>query len=126
MNREIKFRAWDGHEMWTNFRLNADGTFVHESITGVATGVNRNGNAVLMQFTGLHDKNGVEIYQKDCLADQSFVDWCERCVGWRPFWQDEDAVHCHDCDGDYTWGDLMEASDFYVIGNICENPEIEQ
>jgi len=63
MNREIKFRAWNGNNMvdlysTTKFALvtdlNIDGLFIpfHKDYT-------------LMQFTGLKDKNGKEIYESD-------------------------------------------------------------
>lgn len=90
MNRVIKFRAWNGHKMVdlktiTPLALaegfNMDGLFLPFS-----------DDFILMQFTGLHDKNGVEIYDGDtditgieirwdevaaafiCVRDGNFVD----------------------------------------------------
>ena len=60
--RELKFRAWDGCKMRSDFTMHSDGQIIMRS------SVNAIGfDPVLMQFTGLTDAEGVGIYEGDVL-----------------------------------------------------------
>lgn len=61
MTREIKFRAWcKKNKVWQKrFNVTQDGNF------SIGNGANYSEKIILMQYTGLHDKNGVEIYDGD-------------------------------------------------------------
>jgi uncharacterized phage protein (TIGR01671 family) len=65
--REIKFRAWDEYDnkMYKKQAVDEDGYAV--DINGDEAYSNEPGR-VLMQYTGLKDKNGVEIYEGDILG----------------------------------------------------------
>jgi uncharacterized phage protein (TIGR01671 family) len=87
----------------------------------------RQSECEIMQSTGLHDKNGEEVYEDDIVAENfenemgSFqpgtgrIVWCKDCVAFhvRTNDQPDDAVE------GYSLG-----SDCEVIGNIYENPEL--
>jgi uncharacterized phage protein (TIGR01671 family) len=69
MSREIKFRFWDGHSMQSdNSGWNED-LGINEMFNALETFGN-----IPMQFTGLKDKNGKEIYEGDIyLAERGWM-----------------------------------------------------
>jgi uncharacterized phage protein (TIGR01671 family) len=127
--REIKFRAWDvwgkkiidWREIYDNKPFNYD---FHMGVTG---------NLIPLQYTGLKDKNRVEIYEGDIIGDKkswSIVIWCDKCIGWQYAWYDFDLGEkiCHMCKGDFditeTFENGISCDDEKVIGNIYETPEL--
>lgn len=136
MNREIKFRVYD-EDLKKMRYLNSSHDFIcfdekgngcyHNMQTGLGEWFSD-----LMQYTGLKDKNGVEIYEGDICKgneisdkDDLFVlkygkyktsDWKEKYIsntyqyGWyAEFIKNKDQVH------------LVTPNGIEVIGNIYEN-----
>ena len=114
--REIKFRAWDiSRKRWLdvgNFHVSPSG---HVLCTNGGFGYEavHETKVVLMQFTGLKDKNGKEIYEGDI----------SRAPGFKQLHVVESKEQAyeygtaHGYDG--WWLDNGE-----VIGNVHENPEL--
>jgi len=104
--REIKFRAWDiaNEEMLTVDILqliDPDG----EPWVGFTTESGGNGviplcKTVLMQFTGLLDRHGKEIYEGDILKWSSF----RQTIRW----------------GHSNWRGIENAKKAEIVGNIYE------
>lgn len=119
MPRAIKFRAWDVDTkiMFAPFNL-LDFIVSNELTQNKLCPVSiYDDEQSLMQFTGLHDKNGKEIYEGDIVRATDGAGLCEvkfdsGCF-WR-VWLERDAK-----------GFLMNSLDeFEVIGNIYENKEL--
>jgi uncharacterized phage protein (TIGR01671 family) len=113
--RPIKFRAWHKKQkrMVSVFHLHqsSEGIFeVYESINGVE-GIYGINEIELMQYTGLHDKNGKEIYEGD------IVRWANE--NWT-------IIFREDRYGAYRKNEMLIDwwEEFEVIGNIYENPEL--
>lgn len=121
--REIKFRAWDriDNEMnYDNFDLP-----IMEFNEGIRD--MQEERYELMQFTGLHDKNGKEIYEGDIVRLCSQYETDDPVDSMHKIYFKNGSFRCcfHDmilnekvCTGkEGNWN--ME-----VIGNIYENPEL--
>lgn len=123
MNRTIKFRAWD--VFYKKFLYGDYSTIANnmdEFWTIVKGGENSGREVPLMQFTGLLDKNGKEIYEGDVVKDA----W-----GAVKEVKIEEIFHAsyEDTFAGYGFGfDTHGIEDFKekveVIGNIYENPEL--
>ena len=104
--REIKFRAWDKETAsWTT-----PGSLAVEpdfSLKGLG------GDIVLMQFTGLKDKNGKEVYEGDIITDAHGV---KLAIGFHDggFW-------CVYPNGTKI---LPYQGTTEIVGNIYESPEL--
>ena len=116
--RPIKFRAWDKKEnrmMKPDVRWLIDPTdgSIYNSIKD-----DYESDWVLMQFTGLHDKNGKPIFENDIVKHHyhnqvCLVQWSESRSqfelefgeDWYPLWP-------------------IDSEHFEVLGNIYENPEL--
>ena len=124
MKREIKFRAWDGKNMIpvTNLILTKEKTIACGNLQDETWKQTRIIENNLMQFTGLKDKNGKEIYEGDILKaiDVLLTVW----------YNDEtasfDVLHYGDETGDTeSLYSIVEAEiPIEIIGNIYENPEL--
>ena len=65
MNREIKFRAWDESQKYMAYQGTPD-------LETIQSFIHHFGDKVLMQFTGLIDKNGKEVYEGDIIKGKTF------------------------------------------------------
>ncbi|PEW95864.1 hypothetical protein CN446_14915 [Bacillus cereus] len=120
--REIKFRAWvlrdwalDG--LMENM-MDYDVESFHDPLYEY-----KQGNIILMQYTGLKDKNGKGIYEGDIIHMYSVMPGCDIDeIGIVKFI--ECAFMFEKIDRSNGWSIFNEATEIEVIGNIYENPEL--
>jgi len=120
--REIKFRAWNKKEKFLDTAWSID--FEHGEVCHRAHNMSDLDDCILMQYTGLKDKNGREIYEGDIvrLCYNGFYNNVEIFKGEVIFEEGSFEVKAK---GEYTClhdGTGLTTSE--VIGNIYENKEL--
>ena len=119
--REIKFRAWNGRAMeYGGFSVHACGGVVGSSLGKVEDACKD-----VMQYTGLKDKNGKEIYEGDILEWRNhFLEVLWGSCGWvlkSKVFSRFGLKGRQPCSEINTMGYLKKS---VVIGTIYENPEL--
>lgn len=146
--RDIKFRAWDAKYKYMNYKvmvgMYGDNVMDDENYTACSMWIEPkkvdykcepywahfepyHKDILLMQYTGLKDENGKEVYEGDIVEATYCVDGCYYDT------EDEYGVIQWDdkqCGFNIMFKDELLSSpisyyvSFEVVGNIYENPEL--
>lgn len=136
MSREIKFRAWDKHieqmqivrDIYFDRKTGDTEYFVTKSKFG--THVGNLESHELMQYTGLKDVNGVEIYEGDIV--RVILSSYEKLVAYVEWFGDEGypAFDLHQVNEAFYFDSnilstvMNDGSEVEVVGNIYENKNL--
>ena len=140
-NREIKFRAWDvtlGKSIDGGNPITQQGKLLTVTRSLTYEGVHSR-EVALMQYTGLKDKNGVEIYEGDVVGKEvgafqplrkirrdCVVEWQRKGKEsgmWELLLIKDERVNITKSYYE-PFGLGCEPQNYEVIGNIHENPEL--
>lgn len=135
--REIKFRVWDkalkymhicGENVHDSCYYDENNNFYYYNLQN-GEGSSEYGDYILMQYTGLHDKNGKEIYEGDIIQH---LYWdCDETDYYKVEWDNEilgfvfkSTINNSYLALDDTYSDDTGEYEIVVIGNIYDNPEL--
>ena len=120
MQRTIKFRAWDKTLNKIHCWSAIENHFTFEELLD-------DNFFEAMQYTGLKDKNGIEIYEGDIILVNVFMS--KHVTGLVAFDRGSFCVTGnfegwgYDCNTTNFWEMSTNGNEYKVIGNIYENPE---
>lgn len=119
--REIKFRAWDKDDLcmrdWDNLLSHV---YAKDKNT-----IFNDSDYEVMQFTGLKDKHGKEIYEGDIVRKDGWI----YEIRWSKYGAGFDLATKNDSwpkqeDGYAYHSGLYDTEIIEVIGNVYENPDL--
>lgn len=130
MNREIKFRMWNDYDK----KMIHWNELLEKNLANIFTIPSY--DKWLMQYTGLHDKNGKEIYEGDAWEDEDgyyIIVWDEKEAGFLvdtygiEEWLGEGGQECYGNKIEFISRepiDYFNFSKIEIIKNIYDNPEL--
>lgn len=132
--REINFRAWNKTRLWMDNVWAID--WEHELLCFSKHNQDFMKHCILMQSTGLKDKNGVEIYEGDIVQftdfdtsggnreDREHIGIVKYQSGIYEIWKNNVSEY-YGSDGafilNHAW---LQDDEFEVIGNLYEHPHL--
>ena len=117
MNRTIKFRAWDKKKKKMRKNVSTGTITVWGGEDGDFDSDSEAVDCDFMQFTGLLDKNGKDLYENDIVRFPDKVTTAPQEVLWQ-------NAHLRTRNAKGWWGDPKSFSAVEIIGNIYENPDL--
>jgi uncharacterized phage protein (TIGR01671 family) len=113
--RELKFRAWS---------MIGDNPSMITITTGLISDLNTIENQwYVMQFTGLQDKNGVDIYEGDVVSQKLNCLWDEGRHNLEVRFN-HDQFQTGNVKSYSSLYSAVQSFDAEIIGNIHQNPEL--
>ena len=110
MNRELRFKAWNGKELISDLYLGLENElkiYIHSCI-----------GYEFIQFTGVEDKNGVDIYENYIVKHENLT------KNYLVKYDIEEARYYLHNDTVKLKRSLRKSMRLEVIGNIYQNPEL--
>ena len=114
---ELKIRDWNAVKFRAYDEINKEMVYpriIKESFSAISNGDLLNRYEIVMQYTGLNDRNNKEIYEGDFVKDGQRILFVKFTNGSFNFFSKHGYMVTN---VDTTW--------FEVIGNIFENPELD-
>lgn len=128
--REIKFRAWSKRDecMFRVRDISFPSNLLKMRINLSGGDTLDADDVALMQYTGLKDKNGIEVYEGDILRSEKegvmgAVEYCDRIASFIVFFKmNNENCYSHLNEGKLDRKERLQYTQ--IIGNIHEHPEL--